>query len=276
MSHTKKTPILWLILNKEVQFFEPYLKKSSILWVLKKSVLRVKVKRVQLFESCFCLKVIFSRRFILRIKFFSKRKFFASLFLKKKKFNFLRVIYQMGSIRSDVLKRGFNSLSHIFWKWFDFSSFSKSHFLYFFQQKFNFLSCVQKMGSILWVIFKKTFTSLSQYQKEKFNSLSHTGKQDRFNSLSHIEKHFNSLSHIEKRFIKKAQFYESFTKSSILWVIFLKKKISIFWVAFFDTRFNSLNHISEKEEVQFCKSYKNSSILWVLFRKNGSILWVKI
>ena len=63
LSHTKKTPILWLILNKKVQFFEPYLKKSSILWVLKKSVLRVKKGSILwvmfLFESDIFKKVPF-------------------------------------------------------------------------------------------------------------------------------------------------------------------------------------------------------------------------
>ena len=158
-----------------------------------------------------------------------------------------------------------------------------------FKQKFNFWCCVQKNGfdslsrlqkggSILWVI--KKFNSLNHIQKnvhffesiskEKFNSLSHTGKQDRFNSLSHVgkqerfnssrhieKKDFNSLSQIEKRFIE-AQFYESFKKSSILWVIFffLKKKRFRFFESLFLTQSSILWIILvKKEEVQFCKSY---------------------
>ena len=62
-----KTPILWLILNKKFNSLSHIWRKVHFL-VLKKSVLWVKVKKVQFFESHFCLKnsilwVIFSRRF---------------------------------------------------------------------------------------------------------------------------------------------------------------------------------------------------------------------
>ena len=125
-----------------------------------------------------------------------------------------------------------------------------------FKQKFNFWCCVQKNGfdslsrlqkggSILWVI--KKFNSLNHIQKnvhffesiskEKFNSLSHTGKQDRFNSLSHIgkqerfnssrhieKKDFNSLSQIEKRFKKKLNSMSHSKRVQFCESFFLKKK----------------------------------------------------
>ena len=120
------------------------------------------------------------------------------------------------------------------------------------------------------------------------NSLSHIGKQERFNSLSQ-KKDFNSFCHLEKRFTKRG---------SIRWVksYFLKK------------RFNSLSHIREKKlnplsrigelqffesyskkkfnvekkksfskkQVQFCESYKKKkTVLWVVFvLQKNSILRV--
>ena len=170
--------------------------------------------------------------------------------------------------------------------------------------------CESLKNSILWIMLKKKVNSLSHtpkrgrfdsfescskkiqffesysknvhffesISKEKFNSLSHTGKQDRFNSLSHIgkqekfnssrhieKKDFNSLSQIEKRFIE-AQFYESFTKSSILWVFFFKKKEDFdflsrfFWhkVQFFESyswKKKRLNSLSRIKIVQFYEYY---------------------
>ena len=92
---------------------------------------------------------------------------------------------------------------------------------------------------------EERFNSLSIL---KINSLSHIGKQERFNSSRHIEKKdFNSLSHIEKRFIKRG---------SILWVLYKEfHSLSLFF--FFDTRFNSLSHIS----------WSNVSILCVIWKK---------
>ena len=162
-----------------------------------------------------------------------------------------------------------------------FESYSKKRKVRFFWvmfKKFNSLNHIQKNVHFFESISKEKFNSLSHTGKQdRFNSLSHIGKQERFNSSRHIEKKdFNSLSQIEKRFIE-AQFYESFTKSSILWVIFPKKKEDFdFLSRFFLTQGSILWIILVKKKVEFCKSYKNSSILWVLFRKNGSILWVKI
>ena len=198
MSHTKKTPILWLILNK----------RNSILWAIfeekfnslslkKKKVLRVKVKRVQLFESCFCLKVIFSRRFHSSNQIFSKKKNFASFFLRKK--SILWVV--------------------IFWK------------------EFNVLTIFQPKIFKFWVRFKKRFDSLSQVQKKKvqvfeqfsrrFNSSSHykqsfqffasySKKKDSILCVIFKDKGFNSLRRIQRK------------KGSILCVVFKEKRVPFF------------------------------------------------
>ena len=70
------------------------------------------------------------------------------------------------------------------------------------------------------------------------NSLSHIGKQERFNSLSQ-KKDFNSFCHLEKKFIKRG---------SIRWVksYFLKKK-----------KFNSESHT---KKVQFFESYQRKKL----------------
>ena len=105
-----------------------------------------------------------------------------------------------------------------------------------------FESYSKKKSSILWVILQKEEGSFESFSK-KINSLSQIQKNVHF--FESISKE-SSISYIEKRFKKK---------SSILWVIykefnsvshFSTKKISIFWGSFFDTTFNSSNHISEK------------------------------
>ena len=118
------------------------------------------------------------------------------------------------------------------------------------------------------------------------NSLSHIGKQERFNSLSQ-KKDFNSFCHLEKRFIKrgsirwvksyflkkKVQFRESYKKGSILWVI-SEKKSWILWVVL--ENFNSSNRIQKKKISMLKKKVifkKTSSILWVVLKKK-TVLWV--
>ena len=116
--------------------------------------------------------------------------------------------------------------------------------------------------TILWVKLKKKvqfFESCSN--KSEFDSLSHTPKRRRFYSFSHVKKkQFFELNS------KKVQFFESVKKTtsiweevhkrgSIQWVIykefnssshFSKRRFRFFESLFFDTKFNSLNHISEK------------------------------
>ena len=133
------------------------------------------------------------------------------------------------------------------------------------KESVQFFESYWKECTILWVIFEKGFNSVSHIQKKI--SLSHVGKQEGFNSLTHIRKAFNSLSYIRKR----VQFFESyFQKGSILWVIFNKKEVQCFRVFFFlktrailwgilprkfnslslflskKKRFNSLSHVQKK------------------------------
>ena len=168
------------------------------------------------------------------------------------------------------------------WKKFNpWVKLKKVHFL-----EFNFLK--KKKGSILEVTFKKKFNSLSHIQKKSsilgvtFQKVqlfeSHSKKIQFFESYTkHVqffwvttEKEFNSLSHIRKR----VQIYESYkkrfslnlfsTQGSILWVMFLKKKVlesnfkqgSILWdikkfhnlIVFFQ----KINHLSH---IQFFETY---------------------
>ena len=134
------------------------------------------------------------------------------------------------------------------------------------------------------VHMKERFNSLRHFEKKHFNSVSHIGKQERFNSLSQ-KKDFNSLSHLEKEvhkkrfnsmsqviFLEKKFNSESHTKkSSILWVI-SEKKGWILWVVL--ENFNSLSRIKKKvqcpkkvifKKVQFCESYWKNTVLWVVF-----------
>ena len=206
-SQKKRGSILWIILNKKVQFFESY-----SFW-----------KKGQFFES-YSEKVFNS---LTHIKKKTHTQFFES-YWRKKKIQFFE----------SYSKKKFNSLSHTQKEVQFFESYSIKKV----QVKF-------KKSSTLWVM--KKHNSLSQTEEE-FNSLSHIGKPERFNSSRHIEKRLQ-LFHIEKRFIKRG---------SILWVLFQE--------------FYSLSLFFFWHTVQFFESCKKGSILWVTSEKEGSILWVII
>ena len=142
----RKTPILRLILNKKVQFFEPYLKKSSILWFLEKI-------------SSPSQKGFNSLRHVQR----QRIQFFAS-YSKKKGFNSLSRIQKRVQLFASYLKKELNSLTHIQKKinslshektilWVIFNEFGKQKIL--------------NKNSILWVILKERFNSLSLQSNKK-------------------------------------------------------------------------------------------------------------
>ena len=191
----KRGSILWDILRKQrvsilcqmkknfmslSHIEKRFIKRVSILWVILK-----KFNYLTLFEKVKSEK----KGPILWVAFVFQKKTCESF---SKKGSILRVIYQMGSIHSDVLKRGFNSLSHIFLQmvWF-FRVFQKGHFLYF-STKVQFF----KLRSKKWVRFFESFS------KRLFDSVSYIQK---INSWSHFYFSKHSLS----LFCKKVQFSES-------------------------------------------------------------------
>ena len=325
----KWVQFLWVKLKKKVQFCELYSKKgfNSVSYIQKNQFLETSVKKkVGFFESYFFLKknsilwVVSEKSSILwvvllksSIRWVMWKKRFNSFNHIGKRFNSVGHIQEKGSIHWDILKKKFNSSSQVEKTKQFFTSESKN---------FHSLRLLLTQGSILWVILlekvqffesilrKLGLNSLSPFleirfnfwvnQKKKINSLSHVGKQWRFNSSRHIEKK-GSLLWVKGR----VQFCEScwkegFTsvsdkKSSILWVFFVSKN-SILWVM--SRKGSILWVIFLKKEVQFCESCKKkSSILWVILKsqfvwvflrraffpkveffesysKRGSILWV--
>ena len=116
----------------------------------------------------------------------------------------------------------------------------------------------------------------------------------KFNSLSMFKKYIsNSLSNMEKR----VQVFESYFKmGSILWFIFLKRKMVQFFKTCSKVGSISMSQCWKKKKgsklwvmlkrmqdsilwvmlnwrVQFSESYEKNSILWVMFGK-GSIIWL--
>ena len=176
------------MLKRRVQFFESYWKKkSSILWLIFS-------KRVQFFESHSILRVNFflTKRANLWVRFLQKKKsvqFFESYFLQK------------GSILGVKLRKGFNSLRHIWKKKFSAGVLfakrvQKSNLKKKVQvfesclKKSNYLSHNEKKSSILWILIAVSKVPFLRQKK-------------RFNSMSHVEK-----------------------KGSNLWIVFLWKKLS--------------------------------------------------
>ena len=203
MSHTKNTRILWLIPNKKVQFFEPYLKKSSILWVLKKfSSLSQSKKGSILWVTFLSEKINSMSRIFKKVLFFEsdfwKKKLFASFFWEKK-----------------FISLSHNSLERI--QIFDYFSTKNCNFWVTFKKGFDSLSQVQKKGSSLWAIFSRMFNSPSHFKQrvQFFASYSKKGSilcvifKEKVQLYASFEE-FNTLSHIEKWFLKRG---------SILWVI---------------------------------------------------------
>ena len=179
----------------------------------------------------------------------------------KKRFNSLRHIQKKKRFNSlSCIQKKFNSMSHS-------KSSTLCFFLTFFQK--HSLSQIQKKVQFFESYSKKKVQPIESNQKthtqffesnwrkkKRFNSLSHIGTQEKLNSWSLTVKRLQLFESYWEEVQKKTQFYESFTKSSILWVIFLRKKISIF-ESLFLTQGSILWIISvKKEEVQFCKSWK--------------------
>ena len=237
-------------------------KKGSILWVM--------LKKVQIFE-----KKLWKNQFlesfceegsILWIMFF--------FFLKKKK--------------------RFNSLSHIQKSFRFFESYQKKSNLWviFCQKKIHFFESLEEKSSILWVMLKKC-AILWVVFKKVFGSLSHIRKNQTFGSYLlnkssllwvswgkkssllwvNWRKRFNSLSYVAKR----VQFFESYQKNSILCIISqnfnpffgsYQRKSSILWVIFSKKKFNSLSHFWKNQffesfgekDVQFYESFGEKDV----------------
>ena len=205
-------------------------------------------ERLQLFESHW--EEVYKKRLnsmspfsrvLFSFFFWHTVQFFESYFLIKW-FNSLR----------QMKEKGFNSLRHI--QRNGFNSLRRIE-----RKRFNSLRRMQK----------KKFNSLSHAKavnmKERFTSLRHIGKQERFNSLR--RKKFNPLSH------RKISSLWNIRKN--IWVIFFKKKPVIFenLVHFLESYLKKFNSESHKKG-QFCESYqrKKSSILWVTLQKKFNSL----
>ena len=234
----KKGPILSVLFKKNSILGVTMNKIKSLSQIEKGSILSVKLKKAGpilpvMWKTILTVLTIFQPKF----------QFLSHI---QKKVRFFESSSERVQFFASYSKKGFNSLRHIQKKKVQFFElYSKKVQLYESFKEFNtlffnlfsktFFESDSKKGSILWVKLKK---------KKGFNSLSHIGTQEKLNSWSLT--------------VKRLQLFESYweevQKNSILWVIYkefnsvshFSKKISIFWVAFFDTRFNSLNHISEK------------------------------
>ena len=138
-------------INEEVQFFEPYQKKSSIFESYpkrKSSILWVIVKKVQFCES-------YSKK--KKVQFcesYSKKKQFFDSYGKKKFHS--KTQKKVQCFESFFSKKKFISLSHI-WK-----------------KKVQFFASYLKKGPILCVIYKKKVSFFASKSRNKgFNSLRH-------------------------------------------------------------------------------------------------------
>ena len=201
-------------------------------------------KGIQFCESCFEKVQFFESFFGMGLFFFSKKKTILDSYKK-----------ELNSLSHMVEKKKFNSLSPM-------------------QKRFNSFSQIQKRCSTLWVTYVKNSALWVVLIKEEFNSSrvksNSYGREVQF--LEHFEKKssilwvvlenkkgsilrvilkkkkdFNSLSHIEKRFIKRG---------SILWVLYKEfHSLSLFFF-FFDTRLNSLSHISGSNVSILCVTWK--------------------
>ena len=234
LSHIKKKQIqfLWVIskkssvvrvILKKVQLFESFWKQKLSAWSHTKKVQFVesysKINFWVMFEEQ-NLWVVLLKGSILGVLFGEKRFSSESQFLKKKKY-------------LSHTQKNLNSLSHVLF-------FKKSSILWvvFFLRKI-FESFFFSKNTILWVISKKVFNSLSRFCESFFfwkNSLSHTQKVqfcvsyllekssirvifDKRYSLSHIpKKGSNSLTHFQKI---KDLFFEYLFKEKL--VIFKNK-----------------------------------------------------
>ena len=157
----EKDSILWVMLKRRVQFFELYFLFLKKLWITFKKGFN--------YLTNFPKKSTLSKKLILKVilkKFYWKNvQFFESYF-------------DEGSILSVILKKRFNSVSHIQKK----VQFCESN-----SKKFNSASRIQKKFNSVSHIFQKRFNLLSDIQEgfNTFNSLKVFSKK-KSNSLRHI------------------------------------------------------------------------------------------
>ena len=198
--------------EKKVQFCESrsFFYKSSILWVIKVSI----------------IWLIFLSKSILRVIFFFFKKGLILWDIWKIKFKSSSHSLKEDSIPWVILKKRFNTLSHIQRKVRFFESYStkslshseKKKKAQFFESSKKSSILSHERSSILWVIFEKgSILWVKKYfLKKNFESYSKKGEilwvmekkvlrvifQKRFNSLSFVshilQEKFNSLSNIEK------------------------------------------------------------------------------
>ena len=183
--------------QKEIQFFESYSKRDSILWVIKRSsILWVIIlkREVQFCEPC-------------------KKRFNSLSHTKRGRFNSFESCSKK-SILWVIFKKRFNSMSH--------------------KKSFNSMSHLKRFNSLSHISKKEVQPLESNSKKiQFFESYWNTRKVELFESYC---KKTSTLLVILRRGSKKAQFFESFTKSSILWVIYLQRRFRFFWVFFFWTQ----------------------------------------
>ena len=214
-SYSKKVQFFGSEKEKFNSYWEEVHKRGSIQWVIYKefnSLSHWKNKRGFNSLSHFLGWIFFFKK---KIQFGTHTKKGSILWVKwLKKSSILWVQCKKSSTLSVKFKKVFNTLSHFLWKILLFLDSTRldgsawhvnaswDNWLTIHQKRVQFESCKKVIHT------EERFNSLSILKK--FNSLSHIGKQERFNSSRHIEKKdFNSLSHIEKRFIKRG---------SILWI----------------------------------------------------------
>ena len=191
LSHVEERVQFFESHSTSVQFFEPYSKKCSILWVVFKSVR-------------FC-ESYQKKSSILWVIFFWKK-------------SFLWVIWRKRLILWVIWRKRFNSLSHLEKEVQFFESYSR-------KERFKSASHNQEMrSSNLRVILKKRVQFFESYWERGFNSLSHIEKEGSILWVT-FKKKFNSFDSYRS---KNVQFSESYFLNSILWVIL--KRGSILWV----------------------------------------------
>ena len=232
LSHTKQKKFnSWSHIWRKVQFFES---KKSVLWV--------KIKRVQFFESRFCLKnsilwVIFSRRFHSSNQIFFKKKLFASFFEKS---SILWVI---------ILWKEFNFLSIFSTKNFNF-------WVVFLKKSGRFFESYSKKSSTLWKVFKIFWVILKKGSVLWVVFLSYIDEKSSFVWIVFFFSKQSSILSINLKI------------SSILWVKFKKKEGSSLW-AVFSRRFNSPSYLKRRVQFFASCSKKKDSILCVVFKEQG-------
>ena len=272
-SHIReKSSILWGTLKKQIQFFEPYLEKGSILCgkkrkkfnalrqirtrlnslsqIIKGSILWVLIEK-QFFESYLKQGSILLSHIEKQERFNSsshvKKSFnfeFYFFFFLKKKFKFMTIFQPQISFSESHSRK---------WDRFIESCSNKS--------EFDSLSHSQKKrGSILWIILNKKVQFFESYSSK------------------------NSILWVKLK-EKKVQFFESYSKrGSILWLIFNKKGSSqikkefnplslkintILWVKL-KKKFQLFESYWKTRKVQFFASYwKKTSTLWITLRRGS-------